>query len=283
MKVLGIGRSPRFSPNSVDRDGAIFSAVASRMLRGGNDVSVINEDLFIAVDLSEFDLVFSMARGRDVLTDLAEAETQQGLCVVNSAQALLAATRHELVVSLKEAGIPQPTTQVLTLSTESIPEVPASLKFPLWLKRGDACAQKAGDVRYLATADEWEEALAHFQSQNVKQVIAVAHAEGDLVKFYGVEGTDFFFHTYPTDKGNYSKFGLEEHNGAPQHFAFDLEQLKRTADQAARTTGFTIYGGDAIVRKDGSFLFIDFNDWPSFSACRKEAAKAIAQKLKAMG
>ena len=165
MKVLGIGRSPRFSPNSVDRDGAIFSAVASRMLRGGNDVSVINEDLFIAVDLSEFDLVFSMARGRDVLTDLAEAETQQGLCVVNSAQALLAARRHELVVSLRKAGIPQPTTQVLTLSTESIPEVPASLKFPLWLKRGDACAQKAGDVRYLAQQTSGKKPLPIFRAK----------------------------------------------------------------------------------------------------------------------
>lgn len=58
MNVLGISRSPRFSPNSVDRDMAIFTAVASRMQRGGNDVSIISEDLFIAVDLSEFDLVF---------------------------------------------------------------------------------------------------------------------------------------------------------------------------------------------------------------------------------
>ena len=31
-----------------------------------------------------------------------------------------------------------------------------------------------------------------------------------------------------------------------------------------------------IKRGDGSYAIIDFNDWPSFSACRREAAEAIA-------
>ena len=44
----------------------------------------------------------------------------------------------------------------------------------------------------------------------------------------------------------------------------------------ARETGIVTYGGDAIVRADGSFCIIDFNDWPSFSRCRDEAADAIA-------
>lgn len=105
MNVLGISRSPRFSPNSVDRDMAIFTAVASRMQRGGNDVSIISEDLFIAVDLSEFDLVFSMARGRDVLTALAEAEQQLNLRVVNSAHGLLQANRAQLVTTLKDTAV----------------------------------------------------------------------------------------------------------------------------------------------------------------------------------
>lgn len=60
--ILGISRSTQFSPHSEDRDAAIFAAVASRLNRGQNDVSVISEDLFIAVDLTEFDFVFSMAR-----------------------------------------------------------------------------------------------------------------------------------------------------------------------------------------------------------------------------
>ena len=37
-----------------------------------------------------------------------------------------------------------------------------------------------------------------------------------------------------------------------------------------------IYGGDVIIGSDGIARLIDLNDWPSFSACREEAADAIA-------
>ena len=43
--------------------------------------------------------------------------------------------------------------------------------------------------------------------------------------------------------------------------------------------GLDVYGGDCIVREDGTFCIIDLNDWPSFSRCREEAAKAIAGKV----
>lgn len=279
MNILGISRSPRFSPNSVDRDAAIFAAVSNKLQRRGHDVYVINEDLFVAVDLSEFDLVYSMARGRDVLEVLAQAELESHLRVVNSAQALLKATRHELVNKLEQGGIPQPRTQVLSLNADGFPTEVCTLNYPLWLKRGDACAQQAGDVCYLSASEDFNGAMAHFATQGVAKVIAVEHTMGDLVKFYGVEGTDFFFFTYPTDGKGFSKFGLEQHNGQPSHTIFDADALKTIADKAARATGFTIYGGDAIVRQDGTFVIIDFNDWPSFSTCRKDAAKAIAQRL----
>jgi hypothetical protein len=51
--------------------------------------------------------------------------------------------------------------------------------------------------------------------------------------------------------------------------------MKKTVDCLATSIGVIVYGGDAIVRSDGSFVIIDFNDWPTFSPCREEAAKAI--------
>ena len=57
------------------------------------------------------------------------------------------------------------------------------------------------------------------------------------------------------------------------------EALKALADRAAEVSGFTVYGGDAIVSADGSIRIIDFNDWPSFSPCRRQAAAAIAARL----
>ena len=39
-----------------------------------------------------------------------------------------------------------------------------------------------------------------------------------------------------------------------------------------------IYGGDAVIRPDGRFFLIDFNDWPSFGSCTQAAAEAIATR-----
>lgn len=278
MNILGIYRSPKFSPNSSGRDKAIFDAVASRLQRGGHDVSVISEDLFVAVDLEDFDLVFSMARGTYVLQCLAEAEWNFALPVFNSAVALLRAERSQLISSMHTAGIPQPAFQVIRPVT-STSSASRTVSFPLWLKRGDACAQTIADVRFISDEHTYAQALSDFAEKGISSAVVEEHVAGDLVKFYGVEGTDFFYHYYPTDGDGFSKFGLEQHNGQPSHFRFSAESLKNVADAAARASKITIYGGDAIVRADGTFVIIDFNDWPSFSACRKQAAKAIAQRI----
>ena len=132
---------------------------------------------------------------------------------------------------------------------------------------------------FIEDAEALRRALAEFHARDIETAVVSQHAEGDLVKFYGVEGTDFFHFLYPTEGEGFSKFGLEARNGVPHHFPFDAAQLKCIADRAASVSGLTVYGGDAIVRADGSILIIDFNDWPSFSPCRRPAAKAIAQRL----
>ena len=275
MNILGISRSPRFSPNSADRDNAIFSAVASRLMHVGHEVSVIAEDVFVAVDLEEFDAVFSMARGADVVHQLCEAAAA-GKPVLNAPDALLKASRAALAACFQEHDIPQP--RSLCLATDS-PDVPSGISFPLWLKRGDACAQSATDVCFIEDAEALRRALADFHARGIAAAVASQHAEGDLVKFYGVGGTDFFHFLYPTEGEGFSKFGLEARNGVAHYFPFDAAQLKHIADRAASVSGLTVYGGDAIVRADGGILIIDFNDWPSFSPCRRPAAKAIAQRL----
>jgi len=279
MNLLGISRSACFSPNSVDRDTAIFSAVSSRLLRRGHNVSVISEDLFVAADLSEFDLVFSMARGKEVLHELADAENGNRLVVINSAKALLENTRSCLVAKFSACGIPQPATRVLCAPFSKDEDGCQTLHFPVWLKRSDACAQSRDDVRYVSSPGELPDALADYEKKGVKELVAVEHAEGDLVKFYGVEGVGFFSYTYPTEEQGYSKFGLEAHNGKPKYFSFSSGALKQMADKAARESGFLIYGGDAIIMQNGDFVIIDFNDWPSFASCRKQASKAIAQRI----
>ena len=133
-------------------------------------------------------------------------------------------------------------------------------------------------MRFVADEAQLRSALADFAAAGIEDFIVSAHLEGDLVKFYGVEGTPFFSHTYPTRENGFSKFGLEQHNGAPAEYSFSVSALKTTADAAARHFGMPIYGGDAVIRPDGRFFLIDFNDWPSFGSCTQAAAEAIATR-----
>ena len=144
-----------------------------------------------------------------------------------------------------------------------------------WLKRGDAAAQSEDDVQFAPDKTSLEAKIRQMTQRGITQYTVSAHVVGDLVKFYGVSGTGFFRYYYPTDDGN-TKFRDEEHNGSACHFPFELSAVQADAEHLAEAVGIKVYGGDCIVRSDGSFCFIDFNDWPSFSRCRDEAAEAIA-------
>ncbi|MBR1446917.1 MAG: hypothetical protein IJ586_07535, partial [Alloprevotella sp.] len=78
---------------------------------------------------------------------------------------------------------------------------------------------------------------------------------------------------------SFSKFGNERINGRAVGYEFDVKALQSIAATAARTIGFDIFGGDAVITAQGEIFIIDFNDWPSFSSCREEAAEAIAKHL----
>lgn len=272
MKVLGIGRSPRFSPNSTARDAAIFEAVGRELEGMGHHVDIVTEDDFGSA--RGYELVYSMGRGTGFLRALA-AEEQTGLAMVNSALSLLHGTRTMLSALFEREGVPVAPNVPVTLGDGTA--LKPGQRY--WLKRGEACAQAAGDVRPITTEAELTEALTDFASRGITEALLSEHVEGDLVKFYGVEGTDFFYLYYPTAKGAFSKFGLEKYNGVPAGYGFDRRALKADADRAARLSGLTVYGGDCVVRPDGSYLIIDFNDWPSFSLCSAEAAAAIAERL----
>ena len=279
LHILCVGRSPRFSPNSVDRDAAILAAVVARMQRKGHEVFTIAEDLLESVDLSEFDLVCSMGRSTAALQTLHRAASSRHLCVVNAPMALMRGTRQHLAEVFDAAKIPQPAYVSLRADQSDLSQLPSDFGFPFWLKRADACAQKASDVQFVTDMSQARAALQDLADEGAASVLAVQHVPGDLVKFYGVEGTGFFHCHYPTESAGFSKFGLEQHNGAPQHYSYSQQDLKAAADLAARHTGFTVYGGDAVILPDGRFRLIDFNDWPSFAACRREAAKAIAERV----
>ena len=122
-----------------------------------------------------------MARGRDVLTALAEAEQQLNLRVVNSAHGLLQANRAQLVTTLKDTAVPQPKLQILNIESSeehSLQELSEELilTYPLWLKRGRClCSASHGDVCFVSNQSELHQALISYAANGVHAVIAEEH------------------------------------------------------------------------------------------------------------
>ncbi len=267
--ALAIYRAVRFSPNAAERDKAIMDEVCNRLHTLYN-INKVEEDDLGRQDIiqpvlemkEKVRLVVSMARSIKTLDTLKEMESQ-GVRIINSPKVLLKASRSSIDRTMRENGIPA---------------APKEGNTGWWIKRGDEAAQQKSDVTFAPTEDKLNEAINSFNQRGIKDIVVTAHVKGDLVKFYGVEGTKFFRTFYPTD-GSYSKFGDEQLNGKARHFQFCAESLYADADKLAKLTGIEVYGGDAIIRKDGSYAIIDFNDWPSFAACRKEAAIAICDKI----
>lgn len=148
-----------------------------------------------------------------------------------------------------------------------------------WLKRGDEAAQSHDDVVFCRDHDELLTRIDALKRRGIDEFVVQANVKGDLVKFYGVEGTGFFRTFYPSDDGK-TKFGDELINGRAQHYYYPQELLLQSAELTSRLAHTPVYGGDAVISSDGRFVIIDFNDWPSFSRCREEAAEAIKSLIK---
>lgn len=271
-ELISIYRAERYSPNSVERDKAIMDAVCEKLSTRYNIYKTREEDIEtegmpLMLRLTDANqphsgaplLVLSMARSRKVLDILTQMEAE-GARVINRPQAVLNATRTVIDRMMRE---------------NDIPCAPLHGDHGWWIKRGDEAAQEKGDVRFAADERERDATIEEFHKRGITDIVTTAHVRGDLVKFYGVTGTAFFHTTYPTD-GGFSKFGDESRNGTSRHTPFDIAALHGDASRLAQLTGIEVYGGDCIVRSDGSYAIIDFNDWPSFSVCRHDAAEAIA-------
>lgn len=256
-RVLAIYRAERFSPNSVERDKAILDAAGGRLQAAGFDVDYINES--VLTSQTEADVFLTMGRTLPVL-EILDGKERNGAVVINSPMAIRACARDTIDRIMR---------------TNGIPAAPLHGTAGYWLKRGDEAAQCRDDVRYAACESDMLKVREEFASRGVNRVVTTAHVEGDLIKFYGVAGAGFFRHFYPTDDG-YMKFDDELANGEARHYAFSVEALRRDTERLAALAGTDIYGGDCIVRGDGSYAIIDFNDFPSFSRCRADAADAIA-------
>lgn len=273
MEIAGILRDSVFSPNS--NDSRIMEEIARRLRGMGHAVRLYPEARLAEQPLSER-VMFSMARGAEALERLSGYE-REGRVILNSPRGVRNCMRWSITRMLEESHVLIPPTYYIDLSAVSGSVYSAD--FPCWLKRADGCSEVMDDVCYVENREDLEQALLRFGSRGIRKAVLTRHVEGDLVKFYGVAGTSFFYWYYPTLAGGKTKFGLEKRNSPVRKTPFSAEDLRREMNGFARVSSTSVYGGDCIVGGDGRCRVIDFNDFPSFSPCVEAAAQAVAERI----
>lgn len=269
--IVAVSRGNEFSPNHVDNDTAIFMATVDCLRSLGHSVAVYPEEEFLREEIKG-QYIVSMARDHRTIAYLHTLE-KAGSVIVNSPQGVDNCIRQPMTELLLGAGVPHPVSYIVDTNTPF-----AYRHFPYWIKRGDAHAMIKEDVVFVETLEEANQALQRLAERGILQAVINEHLVGDLVKFYGVADTDFFYSFYPTEQ-SHSKFGLEAINGEAKGYPLNVQRLQAIANQAAQTLHTPIYGGDCVVSSTGEIRLIDFNDWPSFARCKELAAPAIAEGI----
>ena len=275
IKIAGIMRAGAYSPNHIGNDAAIFNLVADQLRKRGYEVNVFSEEQLCAGEADGYRIFVDMCREQRSISLLQKLE-DQGCLVINSGYGIENCTRERMTRILIGSNIPYP--ESLMVNTDE--GVVAAMKnidmSRAWIKRGDFHAMHKEDASHVRHPEEAQEVLQEYFLRGIKRAVINRHLDGDLIKFYGVHGSSYFFWFYPYDEGH-SKYGHEAINGKSKGIPFDLKHLRDICNRASEALDVKIYGGDCIVSNDGQIRIIDFNDWPSFAPCRNEAAPHIAK------
>lgn len=276
IKIAGIMRAGAYSPNHIGNDAAIFNLVVDQLRKRGYTVTVYSEEQLNNGEVTE-NVIVNMCREQRSIVLLQKLE-EQGALVINSGFGIENCTRERMTRILLGSHIPYPESLIVD-TDEAVTDAMNRINMTrAWIKRGDFHAMHKEDVSYVRHPQEAQEVLQEYFLRNIKRAVINRHLEGDLIKFYGVCDTPFFYWFYPFDEGH-SKYGHEVINGHSKGLPFDLKHLKQICSKASEALDVKIYGGDCIVDADGSIRIIDFNDWPSFAPCRNEAAPHIARAI----
>ena len=273
-RIAGVKRNTKYSPNHIGNDGMIFNLTAENLRRMGYEVSEYTESEFILMGEQE-KYLFNMAREKSTLNYLKQIENN-GAVVINSGFGVENCSRAAMTRLLMDNGIPHPASIIVDVTEDPTDKLERMDADAFWIKRGDSHTIHREDVTYARNIVEAKSILQEFAFRDIPNAVINEHLVGDLVKFYGVADTEFFYWFYPFDL-SLTKFGLEAVNGSAKEFPFNVEALKKACDKAGEVLNVKVYGGDCVVDPSGDFKIIDFNDWPSFAPCRDEAAPYIAE------
>ncbi len=278
IKIAAVMRAGAFSPNHIGNDTAILNIVAEQLRKRGCEVNIYSEEQLMAGKVTER-IIVNMCREHKSI-DILQKMEDDGCLVINSGYGIENCIRERMTRILVGSNIPYPESLIVS-TDEAVRDRLVKAKYTrCWIKRGDFHTMHKEDVSYARHAEEAQEVLQEYFLRGIKRAVINRHLEGDLIKFYGIAGTQFFYWFYPF-VDHYSKYGKEEINGRVKGIEFDEERMKEICRRAADILDVKIYGGDCIISPEGEIRIIDFNDWPSFAPCRTEAAPHIAKAIMA--
>ena len=259
--VALIGRAPEYSPNgNVPRDAAILEAVGHQLQASGQQVQFCPETELQSLPTG-VTAVVSMARRNRTLLLLQKAE-KAGVWVCNrpSAVQVTVQSRSTTLEVLQSVGLPVVPFWSYEPSEDQMFQCEPELQtlLPGWVKAMHPRGVTTGDVMRVEGPLEADARVMELASMGYTDIIVTRHLDGPLLKAY-VVGSHVW--RYPQAS-------------VPVQWQLSDSCIL----DVARTLGLDICGIDFILTPDGPFV-IDVNDFPSFSPCRDEAARAIAELL----
>jgi len=262
LRFAAIARGQRYSPNHIGNDAQILKLTIQHIEKEGHSVQIYDEDS-ITPELVSENYIFNMIRGRYALTVLQKLE-KQGALVINPTNGIRNCYRSQLATLLPKAGIPVPTGISISTSALNFDLPMKPTPFTVWVKRGDVHAIHREDITRVHSENELHGILREYHRRGIDEAVIQEHIVGPVVKFYAVKDSGFF-HWY-----------FHEGTGKAD---FNTKELENIANKCATILNVDIYGGDAVIGKNGAISIIDLNDWPSFAPVRDKASEHIAELI----
>ena len=276
IRIAGIMRAGDYSPNHIGNDAAIFNGVAEQLRRRGCEVELMSEEEF-KKRTPDQPIIINMCREKDSVKKLQELE-DTGRIVINSGYGIENCTRERMTLIMAGNSLPTPDSLIVNTNEKVMDDLTEKKIGACWVKRGDYHSKHKEDVTYCRHPEEAQEVLHEFFYRGIKRAVINRHLVGDLIKFYGVVGTPFFHWLYTRDEPVMTSSG-NPNSPIVAKIPFDPKTLEEICIRTAETLDVKIFGGDCIIEPDGQIRIIDFNDWPSFAPCRKEASVHIAKAI----
>ncbi len=269
-------RAGAYSPNHIGNDAAILNATSDQLRKRGYEVKIYTEEQLCRDGISE-PVIINMCREQQSLT-LLQTYENEGRIVVNSGFGIANCIRERMARLLLAHSIPYPESMIVDTDEVVKTKLARAGFSQCWIKRGDSYSRHKEDVSYVRHPQEAQEVLQEYFLRGIRRAVINKHLTGDLVKFYGVSNSPFFYWFYPFESG-YNKPGDGRKLDDQRQLRFDLDALRETCARAAEILNIRVWGGNCMVSDEGEITIIDFNDWPSFAPCRQDAALSIAKSV----